>query len=83
MHSFQLPLSRSVGFARSVGVEWLAQPVTASSNDFFPASGSVQFKENSDYGVIEIFITDDDEVEFMESFTVQLIGTSGMYFIRF
>ena len=73
----QLPLARSIGFARTVGVEWLAQPVTAGKEDFFPKSGFVEFKENKASGEIEIFIIDDDKVEFLESFTVQLVGTTG------
>jgi len=77
----QLPLSRSVGFARTVGVEWIARPLTAGNEDFFPKSASVEFKENQAAGEIEIFITDDDEVEFLETFTVQLVGTTGRYIL--
>ena len=72
-----MPLVRSVGFSRTVGVEWIAQPITARNEDFFPRSGSVEFEANKASGEINIFILDDDEVEFLESFTVQLIGTTG------
>lgn len=71
-----------VGTARSVGVEWVAKPVTAQSGDFFPSSGNVQFEAGSNSAEIEIFITDDDLVEFMESFTVQLIGVTGTILLR-
>ena len=69
---------RDTGFFRSVGVEWFARPTTAENSDFFPSSGSVEFLEDQRSAEIVIYITDDDKVEFLESFTVQLIATSGL-----
>ncbi|XP_039258016.2 adhesion G-protein coupled receptor V1-like isoform X1 [Styela clava] len=75
--SFKLPLIRLFGAFRSVGVEWIAKPITASGSDFYPHHGSVHFEEGQRNAFIEIFIVDDNDVEFVETFTVQLIGKPG------
>lgn len=67
-----------MGAFRSVSVEWLARPITASNSDFYPHSGTVHFEEGQRHAEIEIFIVDDDDVEFVETFTVQLIGKPGV-----
>ncbi|CAK8694047.1 unnamed protein product [Clavelina lepadiformis] len=76
-NSLKLALERVVGFVRTIGVEWVARPGTAKNQDFFPSSGSVQFLEGSKSAEIEIFIADDHEVEFVETFTVQLVAATG------
>jgi len=68
---------RIVGLFRAVGVEWLARPGTAKNSDFFPSSGLVQFESGQKHADIEIFITDDQYVEFLENFNVQLVAASG------
>ena len=66
-----------------MGVEWVVSLNTASANDVYPLTGSVSFRENEKFTHIELFILDDDDVEFIESFTVKLISTYGTFYFAF
>lgn len=72
-----------VGAFRSVGVEWLAKPVSSSPADFYPFTGSVHFEEEQRNADLIMYIVDDEEVEFMETFTIQLVGTTGKIYSKY
>ena len=78
-----MKIVREVGYFRSVGVEWVVNLNTASINDVFPTSGSVSFREHEKSANIELFIVDDNEIEFIESFSVTLISTYGSFYFVF
>ncbi|XP_061116243.1 adhesion G-protein coupled receptor V1 [Conger conger] len=74
---FQLPVVRLAGRIGTVIAFWEAQPILASLQDFTPASGNVTFQDGQGVAVIEITITDDAEVESLETFSVALIRVMG------
>ncbi|KAJ8380590.1 hypothetical protein SKAU_G00013680 [Synaphobranchus kaupii] len=72
-----LPVVRLAGRIGTVIVFWEAQPILASLEDFTPALGNVTFQDGQDVAIIEITITDDAEVESLESFSVALSRVMG------
>ncbi|KAG8456387.1 hypothetical protein GDO86_002244 [Hymenochirus boettgeri] len=68
----KLPVIRHAGKFGFVTIYWEAKPITASQEDFSPSSGNITFSDGQALGVIEIFILDDNYVEFSETFNVSL-----------
>ncbi|XP_063151499.1 adhesion G-protein coupled receptor V1 [Candoia aspera] len=73
----KLPIVRKAGTFGSVELDWEATPVSASLKDFTPSFGNLTFADGQITGVIEITIIDDDDVEFLEMFTVTLLRVTG------
>ncbi|XP_060617754.2 adhesion G-protein coupled receptor V1 isoform X2 [Anolis sagrei] len=73
----KLPVVRSAGTFGTVNLYWEATPTTASLEDFTPSFGNLTFADGQVTGVIEITITDDDTVEFLEMFSVTLLKVTG------
>ncbi|XP_054843539.1 adhesion G-protein coupled receptor V1 [Eublepharis macularius] len=73
----KLPVVRKAGKFGSVHLYWKATPATASLDDFTPPFGNLTFADGQETGVIEITIIDDDIVEFLEMFSVTLLGVTG------
>lgn len=61
--NIQLEVRREGGTFGTVGVEFTAVGVSASSLDFDPPSGSIMLESGVDVGFIEINITNDPEPE--------------------
>ncbi|KAM6965415.1 adhesion G-protein coupled receptor V1 [Aplochiton taeniatus] len=72
-----LPVGRLAGTTGRVVVYWEADPITASSTDFQPASGNITFQDGQLEAVIDITIIDDSDVESMETFSVTLLHVIG------
>ncbi|XP_060091684.1 adhesion G-protein coupled receptor V1 isoform X2 [Heteronotia binoei] len=73
----KLPVVRKAGKSGSIQLHWEATPATASLDDFMPSFGSLTFADGQETGIIEITIIDDDIVEFIEMFSVTLLGVTG------
>ncbi|EGD75586.1 NOTCH2 protein [Salpingoeca rosetta] len=70
--SVSIPLQRTQGTFRRVGVNWVIAVATVSSGDVSPTSGTAYFEPGSDTAAIVISITDDAIPEVDEGFTVSL-----------
>uniref|UniRef100_G1KP04 Adhesion G-protein coupled receptor V1 n=1 Tax=Anolis carolinensis TaxID=28377 RepID=G1KP04_ANOCA len=73
----KLPVVRRAGTFGTVNLYWEATPTTAGLEDFTPSFGNLTFADGQVTGVIEITITDDDTVEFLEMFSVTLLKVTG------
>ncbi|KAL8203636.1 UNVERIFIED_CONTAM: hypothetical protein K2H54_058534, partial [Gekko kuhli] len=73
----KLPVVRKAGKFGSIQLHWEATPATASLDDFMPSFGNLTFTDGQETGMIEITIIDDDIVEFIEMFSVTLLGVTG------
>ncbi|XP_051498511.1 adhesion G-protein coupled receptor V1 [Apus apus] len=73
----KLPVVRQAGRFGSATLYWEAIPSTASLEDFTPSFGNLTFAEGQATGEIEITITDDSEVEFLEIFQIALVRVTG------
>ncbi|XP_039203979.1 adhesion G-protein coupled receptor V1 isoform X9 [Crotalus tigris] len=73
----KLSIIRKAGTFGSIKLDWEATPASASLKDFLPSFGNLIFADGQVTGVIEITIIDDDEVEFLEMFTVTLLRVTG------
>ncbi|KAL0979759.1 hypothetical protein UPYG_G00189270 [Umbra pygmaea] len=73
----QLRVVRLAGRTGRVVVYWEAGTITASLEDFSPASGNVTFQDGQGEAVIDISIVDDSEVESVERFSVTLMRVIG------
>ncbi|CAB1321522.1 unnamed protein product [Coregonus sp. 'balchen'] len=73
----RLPVVRLAGRTGRVVVYWEAQTITASLNDFIPASGNITFQDGQGEAFIDISIMDDTEVESAERFGVTLMRVIG------
>ncbi|XP_048838820.1 adhesion G-protein coupled receptor V1 [Brienomyrus brachyistius] len=73
----QLPVARLAGRRGIVVVYWEARPISASFEDFTPASGNVTFQDGQAMSIIEITIIDDSAVELLETFSVTLTQVMG------
>ncbi|KAM7391822.1 hypothetical protein PAMP_022479 [Pampus punctatissimus] len=69
-----------VRFAGTTGrliIYWEAQPLTADLNDFSPTSGNITFQDGQREAIIAITILDDEQVETLETFQVNLLRVIG------
>uniref|UniRef100_A0A673Z153 Adhesion G-protein coupled receptor V1 n=1 Tax=Salmo trutta TaxID=8032 RepID=A0A673Z153_SALTR len=73
----RLPVVRLAGRTGRVVVYWEARTITASLNDFIPASGNITFQDGQGEAFIDIIIMDDTEVESAERFGVTLMRVIG------
>ncbi|CAB1319363.1 unnamed protein product, partial [Coregonus sp. 'balchen'] len=73
----RLAVVRLAGRTGRVVVYWEARPITASLDDFTPASGNITFQDGQGQAVIDISIVDDTEVESVERFSVTLMRVIG------
>ncbi|XP_015282612.1 PREDICTED: G-protein coupled receptor 98 [Gekko japonicus] len=73
----KLPVVRKAGKFGSIQLHWEATLATASLDDFMPSFGNLTFTDGQETGIIEITIIDDDIVEFIETFSVTLLGVTG------
>ncbi|KAM9822621.1 adhesion G-protein coupled receptor V1 isoform 2-T2 [Syngnathus typhle] len=74
---FQLTVVRLAGASGRLLAYWEAQPLTADLNDFSPSSGNVTFQDGQRRAVIAITISDEDLVEALETFKVNLLRVIG------
>ncbi|XP_056157733.1 adhesion G-protein coupled receptor V1 isoform X2 [Lampris incognitus] len=72
-----LKVERLAGRTGRVVIYWEAQPATASLNDFSPTSGNITLLDGQREATIDITITDDEEMETAETFTVTLLRVIG------
>uniref|UniRef100_A0A3B4V3U8 Adhesion G-protein coupled receptor V1 n=1 Tax=Seriola dumerili TaxID=41447 RepID=A0A3B4V3U8_SERDU len=72
-----LSVVRLAGTTGRLVIYWEAQPVTADINDFSPTSGNITFQDGQREARIAITISDDDEVEPLETFRVNLLLVIG------
>uniref|UniRef100_A0A3B4G959 Adhesion G-protein coupled receptor V1 n=1 Tax=Pundamilia nyererei TaxID=303518 RepID=A0A3B4G959_9CICH len=72
-----LSVLRLAGTVGRLLVYWEAQPVTADLNDFNPLSGNITFQDGQVKATIAITIIDDEQVEPLETFTVNLLRVIG------
>ncbi|XP_055742122.1 adhesion G-protein coupled receptor V1 isoform X1 [Salvelinus fontinalis] len=73
----RLPVVRLAGRTGRVVVYWEARTITASLDDFIPASGNITFQDGQGEAFIDISIVDDTEVESAERFGVTLMRVIG------
>uniref|UniRef100_A0A8C7IVD8 Adhesion G-protein coupled receptor V1 n=1 Tax=Oncorhynchus kisutch TaxID=8019 RepID=A0A8C7IVD8_ONCKI len=73
----RLPVVRLAGRTGRVVVYWEARTITASLDDFIPASGNITFQDGQGEAFIDISIVDDTEVESAERFGVTLMHVIG------
>uniref|UniRef100_A0A8C5REZ8 Adhesion G protein-coupled receptor V1 n=1 Tax=Laticauda laticaudata TaxID=8630 RepID=A0A8C5REZ8_LATLA len=73
----KLSIVRKAGTFGSIKLDWEATPASASPKDFSPSFGNLIFADGQVTGVIEITIIDDEEVEFLEMFTITLLRVTG------
>ncbi|XP_076853827.1 adhesion G-protein coupled receptor V1 [Brachyhypopomus gauderio] len=72
-----LPVVRLAGHTGRIVLYWETQPITATTEDYFPSSGNLTFQDGQGNAIIEITITDDAVVELMETFLVKLTHVIG------
>lgn len=74
----RVPLTRLGGSYGDVSVRYDIQSVSAiEGQDFVGTGGVVQFNNGVDAATINVTLNDDTEMEFEETFTLQLTITSG------
>ncbi|XP_040011455.1 adhesion G-protein coupled receptor V1 [Xiphias gladius] len=74
---FYLSVVRLAGTTGRLVIYWESQPVTADLNDFSPNSGNITFKDGQIEARIAITILDDELVETLETFRVNLLHVIG------
>ncbi|XP_075324846.1 adhesion G-protein coupled receptor V1 [Odontesthes bonariensis] len=74
---FHLSVVRLAGTIGRLVIYWEAQPITADLNDFSPVSGNVTFPDGQKEAKISITILDDELVETLETFRVNLLRVIG------
>ncbi|KAK9522609.1 hypothetical protein VZT92_019059 [Zoarces viviparus] len=72
-----LSVVRLAGTTGRLVIYWEAQPVTADLNDFSPSFGNVTFQDGQSNAAIAITISDDERVETLETFRVNLLRVIG------
>ncbi|XP_040899032.1 adhesion G-protein coupled receptor V1 [Toxotes jaculatrix] len=72
-----LSVVRLAGATGRLVIYWEAQPGTADLNDFSPTSGNVTFQDGQREARIAITILDDEQVETLETFRVNLLRVIG------
>ncbi|XP_062238571.1 adhesion G-protein coupled receptor V1 [Platichthys flesus] len=72
-----LSVVRLAGATGRLVIYWDARPITADLNDFSPASGNITFQDGQSVAIIAISILDDEQVETLETFTVNLLRVIG------
>ncbi|XP_047184912.1 adhesion G-protein coupled receptor V1 [Scophthalmus maximus] len=72
-----LSVVRLAGTTGRLVIYWDAQPVTADHNDFSPSSGNITFQDGQSKARVAITILDDERVETMETFRVNLLRVIG------
>uniref|UniRef100_A0A8D3DRH1 Adhesion G-protein coupled receptor V1 n=1 Tax=Scophthalmus maximus TaxID=52904 RepID=A0A8D3DRH1_SCOMX len=72
-----LSVVRLAGTTGRLVIYWDAQPVTADHNDFSPSSGNITFQDGQSEARVAITILDDERVETMETFRVNLLRVIG------
>ncbi|XP_053406314.1 adhesion G-protein coupled receptor V1-like [Mercenaria mercenaria] len=75
--TLRLRVSRSVGFFGPITVTWNAAPWEATSMDYSPLSGTLNFADDQESADILITILDDDLAEELETFYVRLVNVTG------
>uniref|UniRef100_A0A8C9WGZ3 Adhesion G-protein coupled receptor V1 n=1 Tax=Scleropages formosus TaxID=113540 RepID=A0A8C9WGZ3_SCLFO len=73
----QLSVVRLAGKIGRLVVFWEAHPVVSSFDDFTPLFGNITFQDGQGASIIELIITDDNVVEFLETFSVTLTQVTG------
>ncbi|KAM9743556.1 adhesion G-protein coupled receptor V1 isoform 2-T3 [Menidia menidia] len=74
---FHLSVVRLAGSTGRLVVYWEAQPITADLSDFSPISGNITFQDGQREAKIAITIIDDELVETLETFRVNLLRVIG------
>ncbi|XP_039767131.1 adhesion G-protein coupled receptor V1 [Ornithorhynchus anatinus] len=77
LNLLRLPVVREAGAFGTVTVFWEATPASAGLEDFLPSHGTLVFEDGQATAMIEITIIDDEEVEYLETFNVTLMGVTG------
>ncbi|XP_045890437.1 adhesion G-protein coupled receptor V1 [Micropterus dolomieu] len=72
-----LSVVRLAGTTGRLVIYWEAQPITADFNDFSPRSGNITFQDGQRETTIAITILDDEQVETLETFRVNLLRVIG------
>ncbi|XP_075895105.1 adhesion G-protein coupled receptor V1 isoform X2 [Nelusetta ayraudi] len=72
-----LPVARLAGQTGRLVVYWEADPITAGLDDFSPLSGNITFQDGQREAVIAITVMDDELVETVETFRVNLSRVIG------
>ncbi|XP_060927102.1 adhesion G-protein coupled receptor V1 [Limanda limanda] len=72
-----LSVVRLAGATGRLVIYWDAQPITADLNDFSPTSGNITFQDGQSEAILAISILDDEQVETLETFTVNLLRVIG------
>nr|XP_046243039.1 adhesion G-protein coupled receptor V1 [Scatophagus argus] len=72
-----LSVVRLAGTTGRLVMYWEAEPVTADLNDFSPTSGNITFQDGQREAVIVVTILDDELVETLETFRVNLLRVIG------
>ncbi|XP_068559504.1 adhesion G-protein coupled receptor V1 [Cebidichthys violaceus] len=72
-----LSVVRLAGTTGRLVIYWEAQPVTADLNDFSPSFGNITFQDGQSNAAIAITISDDERVETLETFRVNLLRVIG------
>ncbi|XP_068617051.1 adhesion G-protein coupled receptor V1 [Brachionichthys hirsutus] len=73
----RLPVVRLAGATGRLIVYWEAELISADLNDISPASGNVTFQDGQREAMISITILDDEWVETLETFRVNLLRVIG------
>uniref|UniRef100_A0A665TER5 Adhesion G-protein coupled receptor V1 n=1 Tax=Echeneis naucrates TaxID=173247 RepID=A0A665TER5_ECHNA len=72
-----LSVVRLAGTNGRLVIYWEAKPVTADLNDFSPTSGNITFQDGQREAIIAITILDDEQVEPLETFRVNVLRVIG------
>ncbi|XP_075960449.1 adhesion G-protein coupled receptor V1 [Anarhichas minor] len=72
-----LSVVRLAGTTGRLVIYWEAQPVTADLNDFSPSFGNITFQDGQSNAAIAITVSDDERVETLETFRVNLLRVIG------
>ncbi|KAK5871603.1 hypothetical protein PBY51_004474 [Eleginops maclovinus] len=72
-----LSVVRLAGTTGRLVVYWEAQPITADLSDFSPTSGNITFQDGQREATIAITVVDDELVETLETFRVNLLRVIG------
>uniref|UniRef100_A0A3Q3J0J5 Adhesion G-protein coupled receptor V1 n=1 Tax=Monopterus albus TaxID=43700 RepID=A0A3Q3J0J5_MONAL len=76
-NTIYLSVVRLAGAVGRLVIYWEAKPATADLSDFSPTSGNITFQEGQREARIAITILDDEKVETLENFTVNLLHVIG------
>ncbi|KAI9527782.1 Adhesion G-protein coupled receptor V1 [Dissostichus eleginoides] len=76
-NTLHLSVVRLAGTTGRLVAYWEAQPITADLSDFSPSSGNITFQDGQSEATIAITILDDESVETLETFRVNLLRVIG------